>query len=347
MNSESNSASTATEEDQSDAAARRAKGEFVRGVTGFRNAIGDADFPAEPNRYHLYVALTCPWCHRATLARAVLGLQDSITMDVAFPSRTDEEDPEGPNFWQFDPTRVSTLTGQTLSECTQDTATGHSYRLARDIYRREGSQERTLPILFDKKTGRIVSNESAEILRMMDRNAKALGSNIPETQRPALVPDDPEVLADVTALNDRIYQTVNNGAYKAGFSTDQAVYAAAFNAYFETLDWLEDRLSDGRDYLTGSVLTEADLRLFPTIFRHDPIYTIRMKLNQARILDYPHLWRWLCRVYALEGIAEASSLVHCRQGNFGRSWNRTIPLGPSKPMPYPEAYRHPELAVSN
>ena len=330
------------QEDQTDAKERRARGEFVRGVSGFRHAIGEPDFPAEPGRYHLFVALNCPWCHRVTLARAVLGLQGSITMDVAFPNRTDEQDPAGPNLWEFTPTRRASLTGTTLPECTAETGTGEGLRLAKEIYQREGSEEQSVPILFDKIAGRIVSNESAEIIRMLDAHAAGLGSDAPD--RPRLLPDDPETRTAIAALNDRIYTTINNGAYKAGFSSDQAVYAAAFRAYFDTLAWLEELLSDGRDFLTGSRFTEADLRLFPTLYRHDPVYYVRMKLNGARILDYPHLWRWLCRVFAFDGVAEAGSLVHCRQGYFGRSWNGVVPLGPLRPMPYPQAYRSPDLA---
>ncbi len=330
----------ATEEDQTQASERRARGEFVRGISGFRHAIGDADFPPEPGRYHLFVALNCPWCHRVTLARAVLGLQGSITMDVAFPNRTTEADPAGPNLWEFAPNRVATLTNTTLPECTQDTGTGTGLRLAKQIYQREGSDEQSVPILYDKLAGRIVNNESAEILRMLDRHAEALGGAAP---RPNLVPDDPALQSDVDALNERIYVTINNGAYKAGFSSDQTVYAQAFEAYFETLTFLDALLSDGRAFLTGETFTETDLRLFPTLYRHDPVYYLRMKLNGARILDYPHLWRWLCRVYALDGVAAAGSLIHCRQGYFGRSWNGVVPMGPHRPMSYPEAYLHPDL----
>ncbi len=111
----------------------------------------------------------------------------------------------------------------------------------------------------------------------------------------------------------------------------------------QTLAFLEALLSDGRAFLTGDAFTEADLRLFPTLYRHDPVYYVRMKLNGARMLDYPHLWRWLCRVYALDGVSDAGSLIHCRQGYFGRSWNGVVPLGPQRPMSYPEAYRHPDL----
>ncbi len=329
------------EESQKDIAARRAKGEFVRGVSQFRAVLGEhPDFPAEPGRYHLFVALNCPWCHRVTLARNVLGLQDSITMDVAFPGRTNEDDPVAPNLWEFNPSRVASLTGTTLPECTAETATGQGFRLVRQVYEAEGSAEASVPILYDKQAKRIVNNESAEIIRMLNAQAGALGA---ADARPDLYPAD--LATEIDALNEQVYVGINNGAYKAGFSSDQAVYAAAFEAYFETLRALEARLAaDGRPFLTGDRFTEADLRLFPTLYRHDPVYYVRMKLNGARILDFPHLWRWLCRVYALPGVAESNSLTHCRQGYFGRSWNNVVPLGPFHPMPYPEAYGHPELA---
>ncbi|MBV6657138.1 MAG: glutathione S-transferase C-terminal domain-containing protein [Devosiaceae bacterium] len=335
---------TSTEEDQTDAAARKAKGEFVRGVSGFRHAIGDADFPAEPGRYHLFVALNCPWCHRVTLARAVLGLTGAISMDVAFPNRTGDDDPAGPNLWEFNPGRIASLTGAPLAECTAETGTGQGLRLAKQVYQAEGSQEQSVPILYDKQAGRIVSNESAEIIRMLAAQAGPLGSALSDADRPDFYPEDAALRTQIDALNERVYITINNGAYKAGFSSDQQVYARAFEAYFETLGWLDDLLGDGRPFLTGEAFTEADLRLFPTLYRHDPVYTVRMKLNGARILDYPNLWRWLCRVYAVPGVRAAGSLVHCRQGYFGRSWNGVVPLGPLRPMPYPGAYEHPDLA---
>ena len=330
------------EESQEDAGARRARGEFVRGISAHRAAIGDPDHPPEPGRYHLFVALNCPWCHRVTLARAVLGLTSTLTMDVAFPNRTGEDDPEGPGLWEFAPHRIATLTGERLPECTAETGTGEGLRLAVEIYRREDSAEKSLPILYDRKARRIVSNESAEIVRMLDTHAGALGSTLGDGERPHLYPQSEA--ATIDALNDRIYADINNGAYKAGFSSDQSVYAEAFRRYFAALAWLEELLGDGRPFLTGERFTEADLRLFPTLYRHDPVYTVRMKLNGARVLDHPALWRWLCRVHALPGVAEAGSLIHCRQGYFGRSWNGTVPLGPRVPMPYPDAYGHPELA---
>ncbi len=340
---------SSVEESQKDAATRRAKGEFVRGVSGFRSVLGeDPDFPAQAGRYHLFVAFNCPWCHRVTLARNVLGLQDSITMDVAFPSRTTVDDPIEPNRWEFNPTRIASLTGQPLAECTSETATGQDFRLAKQIYEAEGSKEASVPILYDKKTKRIVANESAEIIRMLNAQANALGSSIRDDLRSDLYPLGEQHMAmrqDIDMLNDQIYMAINNGAYKAGFSSDQAIYAAAFSKYFETLAALEALLAtDDRPFLTGDTFTEADLRLFPTLYRHDPVYYVRMKLNGAKILDYPHLWRWLCRVYALPGVADSNSLIHCRQGYFGRSWNNVVPLGPFHPMSYPKAYAHPELA---
>lgn len=340
---------TSTEEPQDDIRNRRAQGEFVRGVSGFRAVLGeDPAFPAEPDRYHLFVALNCPWCHRVTLARSVLGLQGSLTMDVAFPNRTTEDDPIAPNRWEFNPTRMASLTRAALPECTYDTGTGQTLRLVKQIYDLEGSEEASVPVLYDKQSKRILSNESAEIVRMLDAQADALGSAMPAEQRAVLYPkgeDNAGLRQEIDDLNEMIYVGINNGAYKAGFSSDQLVYEAAFATYFDTLTTLEAQLaSDSRPYLTGETFTEADLRLFPTLYRHDPVYYLRMKLNGARMLDYPNLWRWLCRVYALPGVAESNSLVHCRQGYFGRSWNNVIPLGPQSPMTYPEAYLHPDLA---
>ncbi|MCR9161769.1 MAG: glutathione S-transferase C-terminal domain-containing protein [Nannocystaceae bacterium] len=332
------------EEEQTDIDARRERGEFVRGVSGFRHAIGEGEFPALPNRYHLFVALNCPWCHRVTLARSMLGLQRAVTMDVAFPNRTDEDDPAGPGLWQFAPDKHASASRAPLPECTAETGTGRGVRLVTELYREEGSDDRSLPILYDKEAQRIVNNESSEILRMLGAAAGDLGSSIEETERPVLYPPEQTLREQIDALNETIYVAINNGAYKAGFSSDQATYEEAFARYFETLEVLDRRLDDGRRFLTGERFTEADLRLFPTLYRHDPVYYVRMKLNGARILDYPHLWRWLCRVYALPGVREAGSLLHCVQGYFGRSWNNVVPLGPQRPMPYPEAYEHPELA---
>ena len=337
------------EESQDDIAARKAKGEFVRRPSLFREKIGNSDtFLPEPNRYHLYVALNCPWCHRVLIARNILGLEKSITVDVAFPNRTDVDSPYGPDNWEYAPERVASSTGALLPECTMETATGNSLRVVRQIYEAEGASGSSLPVLFDKLSKTIVSNESADILRMLNDQAGALGSTLSADERIDLYPSEervPGLRAAVDGLNEVIYANVNNGAYKAGFSTNQKIYETSFKKYFATLQELEEQLArDDRPFLTGVNFTEADVKLFPTLFRHDPIYFVRMKLNGARILDFPHLWRWLCRIYGMSGVAESGSLTHCRQGYFGRSWNNVVPLGPIHPMDYPEAYKHPELA---
>ncbi len=331
------------DEEQNLAIERRSKGEFVRGISQIRNVLGTTNFPAEPNRYHLFVAFNCPWSHRVTLARNMLGLQRSITLDVAFPNRTGEEDPDGSNFWQFAPERIAAITGAPLPECTAETGTGQAFRLLREVYLAQGSDEASVPVLYDKKLNRIVSNESAGIVRMMNECSEPLGSSINSHNRVNLYPNDKKLRPEINTLNEYIYITINNGAYKAGFSSDQIIYQKAFLAYFNSLAELNNRLSDGRSFLTGEIFTEADLRLFPTIYRHDPIYYIRMKLNGAKITNFPNLWKWLCRVYAIPGVSSSSSLDHCRQGYFGRSWNNIIPIGPLYPFAYPEAYDHPEL----
>ena len=342
-------ADESTEEPQDDIEARRANGEFVRRASVFRGKIsGGSVFLPELNRYHLYVALNCPWCHRVLVARNILGLQKSISVDVAFPNRTNADSPYGPDNWEFAPDRVASSTGAALPECTMETATGRSLRIARQIYEAEGATGSSLPILFDKSTQTIVSNESADILRMLNDQAGALGSTIAADERVDLYPSEernPGLRVEIDRLNQVIYANINNGAYKAGFSANQQVYEIAFKKYFSTLQDLEEEMAvDGRPFLTGVNLTEADVRLFPTLFRHDPVYFLRMKLNGARMLDFPNLWRWICRVYGIPGVSESGSLTHCLQGYFGRSWNNVVPLGPIHPMHYPEAYRHPELA---
>ena len=192
----------------------------------------------------------CSWCHRVTLARNLLGLAGSITLDVVFPNRTGDDDPVGPNLWEFKPARVATLTGVTLPECTPDTGTSKGFRLIKHIYAAEGSNEGSLPILYDKKCNRIVNNESAEIVRMLNDQAEALGSDLSHAHRPDLYPNDSTSRSEIDALNESIYTNINNGAYKAGFSSDQAVYTTAFENYFSTLASLEARLaSDDRPVL--------------------------------------------------------------------------------------------------
>lgn len=301
---------SAIEEDQTNAVKRRAAGEFVRGVSTARHVISpakDAQYPPAAGRYHLYIAFNCPWCHRVALTRAILGLEDAVTMDVAFPNRTDQDDPKGPNLWIF---RPSGRHGSVhVDGCTADTVGGERYAV--DIYRRAGvPKQRSLPILYDKKTRTVVNNESAEIIRMFAQHM-AKFSRFARERVPDLYPA--ELAEKIDEMNAYVYPNINNGAYKAGFSSDQKVYEKAYDNYFSALDRL-DALLAHQKYLCGDTLTEADVRLFPTIFRHDPVYYARMKLNKAKICHFPNLWRWISDIYNMEGVARASPLAHSKQG---------------------------------
>jgi putative glutathione S-transferase len=329
-----------TEEDQSNRLARQAAGEFVRGVSAARFRVGvDQQYPVEAGRYHLYVAMNCPWCHRVALARALLGLEDAISMDVLFPTRTEAEHPQGEGKWQFLPDGLVARNGEAVrfEGCTVDSVNGMGTIV--EVYRAFGNAaqfgEKSLPMLFDKKTATIVNNESSEILRMFSTSLRSLGADrsfdlYPEARR-----------ARIDELNELIYTKVNNGVYKAGFSSDQLVYRRAFADYFDTLIQLDGILASSL-FLCGDAVTEADLRLFPTIFRHDPVYHNRMKLNQMYIADLPNLWRWMSDVYALPGIAAASPLDQMKQGYFGRTGNGTVPVGP---LNYPELLHDREYAA--
>lgn len=326
-----------TTDDQTNAAERRAKGEFVRGVSTARNWISyskDATYPPEAGRYHLYVAYNCPWCHRVLLARSVLGLEDAITVDVLFPNRSTEDDARGPNLWKFAPDGTQTMNGCLTSfpECTADTVNGKAF--AKEIYEMAGiDDQKSVPILFDKKTKSVVNNESAEIMRMFATEMKGLSSL--KNAVPDLYPN--EKAKEIDELNEWIYKDINNGSYKAGFSSNQDVYEKAYTNYFLALDKLDSMLSS-KTFLTGDEVTEADLRLFPTLFRHDPIYHSRFKLNTANLWEYTNLWRWMgdmMRSNGMEAVSNAGYLAHCKQGYFGRTGNGTVPVGP---LQYPECY---------
>uniref|UniRef100_A0A6U4NE14 GST C-terminal domain-containing protein n=1 Tax=Hemiselmis andersenii TaxID=464988 RepID=A0A6U4NE14_HEMAN len=336
------SVNLATEEDQTNKKERQAAGIFVRGVSTARNRIGDEGFEAEPNRYHLYVAYNCPWCHRVTLARALHGLEDSITMDVLFPNRTTKDDaPLEEGRWQFRPDGVDAPTGRhvSLPECTSDTVLGKA--LAKQVYEDSGVMDQTsVPILYDKKSKRVVNNESADMVRMLTEHAAALGGKTPRVLFPGNLKDE------IEAIETWVYTDINNGSYKAGFSSNADTYEGAYTRYFQALERLEVQLAGHADsvwLLGGKEPTEADLRLFPTIYRHDPVYHARMKLSYATIREYPFLWRWLCAFHALPGVKESSRLSHCKQGYFGRNGNNTIPVGPpGYPLPM---YATPAAAV--
>jgi len=324
-----------TTDDQTNAKERRAKGEFVRGVSSARNWIeANGDFSPAKGRYHLYVAYNCPWCHRVLLARAMLGLEDAITVDVLFPNRSTDQEPLGPNLWKFCTEGQIGMNGRQTQfpECTDDSVNQKKY--ATEIYQLAGiTDQKSVPILFDKEQNIVVNNESAEIVRMFATAMKPF-----HTREIDLYPSDKAT--EITELNDWIYKEVANGSYKAGFSSNQDVYEKAYSTYFAALDKLDNILATNI-FLTGVAVSEADLRLFPTLFRHDPVYYNRFKLNEHYLWEYKNLWRWMGDMVNLDGmepVSNAGYLAHCKQGYFGRSGNGTIPVGPAS---YPECYKKP------
>ena len=330
---------TSAEEDQTNKEQRKAAGEFVRGVSAARSHVGSEPYPVEAGRYHLYVAFNCPWCHRIALARALLGLEDIISMDVLLPVRTEDGHPQGEGKWQFLPEGLTARNGEPVQfpSCTPDTVNGKGTIV--EIYKHYGNDaqwgERSVPMLFDKKTSSIVNNESSEILRMLGRAFRPLGTK----GHLDLYPD--ELKERIDELNTFVYVSINNAAYKAGFSSKQSVYTKAFDDYFAGLDYVEELLASST-FLCGESVTEADVRLFPTIFRHDPVYHNRMKLNKKYIADFPNLWRWMCDMYALPGVAAVSPIDQMKQGYFGRTGNGTVPICP---VGYPELLADREHAA--
>ena len=283
---------------------KKSAGRFVREDAAFRNALGSADFPAEPGRYHLYVSLACPWAHRIVIARVLKRLEDVISMTVVDPIRdergwafTDEPDPhQGFAF---------------LAEAYRATDPSFDGRV-------------TVPVLWDTETNAIVNNESSELLRMLNSAFDAWGDRSVDLY--------PEALrAEIDALNETVYDTINNGVYRAGFATTQAAYEEAVLPLFETLDWLEAKLQSSR-YLTGDAVTEADWRLFTTLVRFDPVYVGHFKCNIRRIADYPALSNYVRDLYQHPGVAETVNLAHIKDHYYSshESINptRIIPVGP-------------------
>ncbi len=293
-------------------------GKFERSTSSFRNWItadgsagpsGEGGFKAESGRYHLYVSYACPWAHRTLIFRALKGLTEHITVSVVHPEMLSDG-------WTF-ATDFPGATGDTLFQLP----------FLRDIYIRTDpdiSGRVTVPILYDKQRDTIVSNESAEIIRMLNSAFNDLTGNHDDYW-------SSEMRDAIEAVNGRVYDTVNNGVYKAGFATTQSAYDEAVVPLFETLDWLEDRLSQSR-YLMGDKLTEADWRLFPTLLRFDPVYHLHFKCNRKRIVDYPNLWAYTRELYQVPGVSETVNLDHIvRHYHYSHDTinpNRIIPINP-------------------
>jgi glutathionyl-hydroquinone reductase len=293
-------------------------GAFKRSEASFRNWItadgsagqsGSGGFKAESGRYHLYVSYACPWAHRTLIFRAIKGLTDHIGVSVVHPDMLEDG-------WTF-ATDYPGTTGDRL----------HGLPFARDLYRlaQPGVTTRvTVPILWDRETNAIVSNESSEIIRMFNAAFDGLTGDGQD-----FWPQD--LRAEIEPVNARIYDTLNNGVYKSGFATTQSAYDDAVHALFDTLDWLEARLSSNR-YLMGDRLTEADWRLFPTLIRFDPVYHLHFKCNRKRIVDYPNLWAYTRELYQWPGVAETVNIDHfVRHYHYSHDSinpHRIIPINP-------------------
>jgi len=293
-------------------------GAFVRSTAGFRNWItpdgapgptGQGGFAAEKDRYHLYVSYACPWAHRALIFRTLKGLNDYISVDVVHPEMLK-------NGWSL----ASDYPGATGDTLYKKSFLYEIYTLAEpDI-----SGRVTVPILWDKKQKTIVSNESSEIIRMFNSAFDGLTGN-----RVDYWPKDAR--NDIETLNSRIYETLNNGVYRAGFATTQAAYDAAIGPLFDTLEWLEQHLSSRR-YLTGARLTEADWRLFTTLIRFDPVYHTHFKCNRKWLREYPNLWAYTRDLYQIPGVRETVNLDHIvRHYHYSHETinpHRIIPINP-------------------
>ncbi len=301
-------------------------GEFRRTTTAFRNWItpdgapgptGKGGFRAEAGRYHLYVSQACPWAHRTMIFRALKGLAGLIDVSVVHPDM-------GGDGWTF---------GTDFAGTTGDRQFGLPF--LRDIYLRADPQitgRVTVPVLWDSATATIVSNESSEIIRMFNAAFDGITGN-----RLDFWPAD--LRADMEPVNARIYDTVNNGVYMAGFATTQRAYDAAIGPLFDTLDWLEARLT-AQPWLMGDRVTEADWRLFTTLIRFDHVYHGHFKCNRRRIVDYPALWSHTRALYNWPGVAETVHFDHIRRhyhwSHDTINPHRILPVGPDLDLSPPD-----------
>ncbi|WP_066765212.1 glutathione S-transferase family protein [Sphingobium sp. CCH11-B1] len=307
-------------EDWQPVQATDAKGGFVRQISGFRNWVtpdgsagptGEAGFQAEAGRYHLYVALICPWASRTLIARKLKGLEDVVSVSAVEPALTNQG-------WRFGD----------YPGADRDTLNGATYM--HEIYTRADPNytgRATVPVLWDKQRGTIVNNESADILRMFNSGFGELAR-----QDVDLYPED--LRAAIDALSDKIYPVLNNGVYRAGFATTQLAYEEAFQDVFGMLDALERRLEKDGPFLFGERVTETDIRLFVTLVRFDAAYHGLFKCNLRRIADYPHLSTHLRAMLAVPGIRETVNIDHIKQGYYSiksLNPNGIVPIGPDLP----------------
>lgn len=298
---------------------KKTGGRFERAQSGYRNWItpdgspgptGEGGFPAAAGRYHLYVSYACPWAHRTLIFRALKGLEDVISVSVVAPKMPDETG------WTFEG-----------ADSTGDIVNGKDhlwqvYALAKPDY----TGRVTVPVLWDRERKTIVSNESSEIIRMLNSAFGAFTDNADDYYPAALRPV-------IDPINARVYDTINNGVYKAGFATRQGAYEEAVKALFDSLDWVEGLLGETA-YLAGDTITEADWRLFTTLVRFDAVYHGHFKCNIRRITDYEHISHYLKGLYHVPGVKETVRLDHIKTHYY---WSHTtinphriIPAGPAE-----------------
>jgi glutathionyl-hydroquinone reductase len=294
------------------------RGRFVRQASRFRNWItpdgapgpsGEGGFAAEPHRYHLYVALICPWASRTLIVRVLKGLEDMIGVTVTEPFLTDQG-------WRF-----GDYPGADRDLLNEALYLHQIYTTADPRY----TGRATVPVLWDRERRTIVSNESADIVRMLNSAFDGLGARALD-----LYPAD--LRAEIDALNAPVYETLNNGVYRAGFATGQTAYEEAARAVFRTLENLEQRLADGRRFLFGERLTESDVRVFVTLIRFDAAYHGLFKCNLKRLADYPGLSAYARRFLALPGVQQTVNLDHIKAGYYSmKALNPSgiVPIGPA------------------
>ena len=291
-------------------------GEWQRAPSVVRNWVtpnggagptGSPGFKAEANRYHLYVAWNCPWAHRALLARLFKRLEDIIAISVALPRRNEDG-------WIFDEA------GEFSDPLLGASAMHEVYSKGVKDY----TGRVTVPVLWDKNTGQIVSNESADIIRMLNSAFVDLAPLSPD-----ICPQSK--IAEIDRWNELIYRTVNNGVYRAGFASTQEAYESAAREVFETLDAIDRHLGTSA-FLVGEHFTEADLRLFPTLARFDVAYHYAFKCNLRRLSDYTNLWPYARQIYQMPGVAETVKFDIYKRGYFSPSEKRNplgiVPIGP-------------------
>ena len=282
------------------------EGEFVRQDAQFRNWIGEPGFEAEAGRYHLFVSLACPWAHRTLIFRKLKSLEQLISISIVDPVMLEHG-------WVFPEGSM----GNPIKGIDH---LSHVYTAADDTY----SGRVTVPVLWDKKRHTIVSNESSEIIRMLNTAFNELTGDTKDYYPEGLRPE-------IDELNELIYENVNNGVYRTGFATSQHAYTAAFQRLFETLDTLEQRLGEQR-YLLGKTMTEADWRLFTTLIRFDAVYYGHFKTNLRQIEDYPNLGNYVRELYQVEGVAETVDLdqikTHYYVSQTTINPTQIVPVGP-------------------